>query len=136
MTGKPHRWVKGMKSPNPAGRSPRVVEQAYLDVLLGACDLPAWQRICEVAVEDATEGNASTRRYARDWLSRIILPALERILIASYTANVSMNVSASSEQVQELMSLLLGGSMDALVQGDDTGDVIEGQVLDSMGDDV
>lgn len=113
------RWLKGHKAPMLAGRLPRSVDQAYLDVLLGQCDLQKWGEICKVAVTDAIEGNIAARRYAREWLGRILIPAIERILIASFQVNV--DTGDNKEAVARLVQTLLAAES----VGDDS------QVVDS-----
>ena len=97
-------WLKG-SVPNPAGRPSRQVEAAYLDVMLAECSLDKWREICQVAVSDAIGGNVNARRYARDWLGRILLPAIERILVASF--NVGIDVSDAQAQMRKLVSMLI-----------------------------
>jgi hypothetical protein len=82
------------------------IVRQYLDVTLANCGLEEWSQICKVAVDDAINGDVAARRYARDWLSRILIPAIERILVAQ--VNVNVDASDSQEQVKRLVSMLLG----------------------------
>lgn len=64
------RWIKGCKSPNPKGRTPRQVEREYLDVTMDSVSTDEWRRVVRKALEDAMAGDAK----ARDWLSRWLMP--------------------------------------------------------------
>lgn len=57
----------GLKSP---GRPPREIERAYLDAVVGLCNITTWGRIVEKAIEDALAGD----RFARDWLTKHLIP--------------------------------------------------------------
>ena len=102
-------WVRGSASPNPAGRPPRMVEANYLDATLSNCTLSDWAEIVRVAVEDAKTGNVAARRYSREWLGRIFIPSIERILIASFSANI--DVSDSRAQLDKLIAMLVGSDI-------------------------
>ena len=97
-------WLKGTPSPNPKGRLPRSVDQAYLDVMLGECNLDEWRKICKIAVQDAQGKDAASRRYARDWLGRIIMPAIERIMVAA--VSVQLDAGDSKAMMQRLLGMI------------------------------
>jgi len=62
------RWKKGV-SGNPAGRSPRKTEAAYLKAMIGKVALKDWREITAVAVRDAKKGD----KDARKWLSGYLM---------------------------------------------------------------
>jgi len=113
----PHgRWLKGHKAPELAGRLPRSVDQAYLDVMLGECNLEEWKEICHIAVQDAKSESIASRRYAREWLGRIIMPAIERIMVAA----VSVNLDAGDGQamMRRLVQMLSLDAHDDAIDGE------------------
>jgi hypothetical protein len=71
-------WKKG-QSGNPKGRTPKSIERAkkrkemanmYAPITIENCTPDDWKEIVDKAVEDAIHGD----RYARDWLTKIVLP--------------------------------------------------------------
>lgn len=71
-------WVKG-QSGNPKGRTPKAIEvtrkrkemaNLYAPITIENCTPDQWKKIVQKAVEDAEHGD----RYARDWLTKIVLP--------------------------------------------------------------
>lgn len=111
-------------NPGGPGRPGRGIEQQYLDVFFAIVTPQRWGEVVTVALEDATNGSVTARRHGREWLSRIIVPALERIIIASL--NVNMDVQLDEQQVGELIGMLVGGQDASAI-----GDVIEGQVVEN-----
>lgn len=112
------QWMKG-QSGNPRGRLPANVEHEYLNVFFDVWTLKDWREVCDKALSQAKGGD----RYARDWASRVILPILERVIVASMNLNVDMQLDEN--QVGELIGMLVGGNDMASV-----GDVIDGQATD------
>jgi hypothetical protein len=55
-------------SGNPRGRSPRKVEQNYLDLAKHRCGKSEWQAIVEKAVDQAKGGDARARQWLSDYL--------------------------------------------------------------------
>ena len=96
-------WLPGHKQPGP-GRLPRRVDQEYLHVFLGQCDLEKWGQIVARAVQDALSDDVNARRYARDWLGRILIPAVERIIITSLAVNVETQDTLGA--VRKLVQML------------------------------
>lgn len=94
----------------------------YWDITLQKCPLSKWGEIVQQAVDDALSENVASRRYAREWLGRMFVPAIERILVASL--NVNVDASDSQEQVKRLVSMLLGNDRASV---DLENGVIEGQ---------
>jgi hypothetical protein len=71
-------WKKG-QSGNPKGRTPQSIQLAkkrkemvnmYAPITIENCTPEDWKEIVEKAVTDAIHGD----RYARDWLTKIVLP--------------------------------------------------------------
>jgi len=71
-------WKKG-QSGNPKGRTPQSIQLAkkrkemanmYAPITIENCTPEDWKEIVNKAVEDAIHGD----RYARDWLTKIVLP--------------------------------------------------------------
>ena len=74
------RFAKGNPgNPNGPGRPKRSTEREYLDATIGSCSLADWSVVASKAVSQAKAGD----RYARDWLTRILLPNLELIAEAA-----------------------------------------------------
>jgi hypothetical protein len=71
-------WKKG-QSGNPKGRTPQSIQLAkkrkemvnmYAPITIENCTPEDWKEIVDKAVTDAKFGD----RYARDWLTKIVLP--------------------------------------------------------------
>lgn len=75
--GTPASWKKG-QSGNPRGRPRRVVEQEYVDAVMGACPLKDWKRIVRQAVKDAQAGE----HKAREFLARYLAPVPDRLEVS------------------------------------------------------
>lgn len=52
------------------GRPKREVERAYINAVIGLCPISTWGKIVEAAIEDALTGD----RFAREWLTKILIP--------------------------------------------------------------
>lgn len=63
------QFVKG--NPGGPGRKPVAQERRYLETLNTVCTEARWEAIVDKAVEQAVGGD----KYARDWLSKYLLPA-------------------------------------------------------------
>lgn len=99
------RWLRGHAGG--PGMPKRSTIAEYWDITLAKCPLSKWGEIVQQAVDDALSESVASRRYAREWLGRMFVPAIERILIASL--NVNVDVGDSQEQVKKLVQMLLGG---------------------------
>lgn len=66
-TGNP-AWKKGMASPNPMGRMPRVVEDKYIKKLHSTTKISDWVAICSKAIEQAKDGDDKARRWISEYL--------------------------------------------------------------------
>lgn len=97
------RFVKGYGG-GPGRVSVRKAHE-YLDVFLGKCTLERWGEVVDMALDDATSESIAARRYGREWLSRIIFPAIEKVLVASIS--VSIETGDSNEIVRRLVDMLL-----------------------------
>ena len=71
-------------NPGGPGRPRRATEATYLLALSDACPPETWQRICQKAVEQAIEGDAS----ARAWLSKYLAEGM--------TLNVAAHLAESA----------------------------------------
>jgi len=65
----PGLWKKGQTG-NPKGRLPRRVEDSYMDATFSRVSLDDWGEVVAKALEDAKGGD----RFARDWLSKFLVP--------------------------------------------------------------
>ena len=102
VRGDQGKFAKG--SSGGPGRMPVRIAHEYLSVFLGRCTLDRWAEVVDLALEDATSDNVAARRYGREWLSRIIFPAVEKVL--SQTLNVNIEASESKEAVKKLLEML------------------------------
>lgn len=97
-------FVKGWRGGPGTPKRSTIAE--YWDITLQKCPLSKWGEIVQQAVDDALSESVASRRYAREWLGRMFVPAIERILVASL--NVNVDASDSQEQVKRLVQMLLG----------------------------
>lgn len=73
----PSAWKPGQTG-NPRGRPRRVVEQEYVDAVLGACPLKDWKRVVRQAVKDAQAGD----HKAREFLAKYLAPVPDRVEVS------------------------------------------------------
>jgi len=72
----------------------RPVEREYVGALNAAVPIPAWQRICERAVNDALAGDAK----AREWLSKWLMQTETRTLTLMAAEESQSDPAAAVEQ--------------------------------------
>ena len=70
------KWVKG-QSGNPAGRSPRSVEETYLQTLQRVTSAEEWERIAKKAIEQAKKGDHVARKWLSDYLMGVPRQGIE-----------------------------------------------------------
>ena len=76
-------WLFKPGNPGGPGRPKRETEREYLDAIVGQTTMPSWVRIIQKAIDDAEAGD----RYARDWLSKYLLPQSVDGLAAAMAAH-------------------------------------------------
>jgi hypothetical protein len=112
------QWLRGHQGG--PGMPKRSTVAEYWDITMLKCPLDKWGQIVEMAVADALGPSPQARRYGREWLGRMFIPAVERILVTSLSVNV--NTEDTLANVRRLVQMLSIGSEDS--------DVIEGDITD------
>ena len=60
-------FTKG-KSGNPAGRPKKEREVRYAEIMQVACSFKDWREICDKAIKQAKQGDATARKWLADYL--------------------------------------------------------------------